>query len=110
MAEPYTDNNGTTFYNQNHCRSFALQLSTGLNKLVDEVCSEVILINKTGEDINIFDNNYFEVENRLLLQDGESFIIRGVTNAMQISAGMPSLSSTGLLYYRTQWYSNLPQR
>ena len=111
MAQPYTNNNGTTFINQNFCRSFNFTLSTALVPLVNEVCSEVVLINKTGGDVYIYDSDYSDTANRLLLSNGESFILRGVTNAMQISAlGGPSLSAGGTFYYRTQWYSNLPQR
>lgn len=111
MAKPFTDNNGTTFYNQNFCRTFNFSLSDSLVALVNEVCSEVVLINKTGGDVYIYDSNYFDATNRLLLSDGESFILRGITNAQQVSAlGAAALSAGGDFYYRTQWYSNLPQR
>lgn len=111
MAHEYTDNNGTTFVNINHCRSFNFSLSDSLVALVNEVCSEVVLINKTGQNVFIYDSGYSDDLNRLLLGDGESFILRGITNSMQVSAqGAPELSAGGQFYYRTQWYSNLPQR
>lgn len=111
MAHEYTDNNGTTFVNINHCRSFNFSLSDSLVALVNEVCSEVVLINKTGGNVYIYDSDFSDDSNRLLLSDGDSFILRGITNAMQVSAlGSASLSAGGDFYYRTQWYSNLPQR
>jgi hypothetical protein len=111
MAHEYTDNNGTTFVNPNHCRSFNFSLSNSLTRLTDEVCSEVVLINKTGQNVLVYDSNYFDSSNSLLLGNGESFVLRGVTNANQISAiGVLALSAGGDFYYRTQWYSNSPSR
>lgn len=105
MAHDYTGNNGTTFVNPNHCRSFKVTLAGALLALTDEVCSEVVLINKTGDDVLIYDSDFSDAANGLLLGDGESFVLRGVTNSMQISA-----NGTGDFYYRTQWYSNSPSR
>jgi len=111
MARPFTDNNGTTFVNPNFCRSFNFSLSDDLTRLADEVCSEVVLINKTGQDVLIYDSDYFDDANSLLLANNESFVLRGVTNANQISAISPALSAgSGVFYYRTQWYSNSPTR
>jgi hypothetical protein len=108
MAEPFTNNNGTTFYNQNFCRSFNLAISASLQALVNEVCSEVIIVNKTGKTVIIYDSGYNAARNGFLLEDKESFVLRGITNAMQVSA--IGSGNGGNLYYRTQWYSNLPQR
>lgn len=109
MAIPFTDNNGSTFYNINDCRSFNQSItSTRLTQLTSYPCSEVIIINKTGQSVYIYDNNYFDDSNRLLLDADDSIAIRGVTSASQISAKTASLSGT--LYYRTQYFSLLPQR
>jgi hypothetical protein len=108
MAIPFTDNNGSTFYNINDCRSFNVSLSTTLTPLTSYPCSEVIIINKTGQSVFIYDSNYFSTANRLLLESGDSIALRGITNASQVSA--QTLSLSGVLYYRTQYFSMLPQR
>ncbi len=103
-----TSNNGSTFYNQNDCRSFNQVLSTNLTPLTSYPCSEVILINKTGQSVYVYDNNYFSDNNRLLLSDGDSIALRGITNTSVVSA--KTASGSGTLYYRTQFFSLLPQR
>ena len=109
MAIPFTDNNGSTFYNINDCRSFNQNLtSTALSQLSSYPCSEVIIINKTGQSVYIYDSNYFDDSNRLLLESGDSIALRGITNSSQVSAKTVSLGGT--LYYRTQYFSMLPQR
>lgn len=108
MAHEYTDNNGTTFRNINHCRSFNLAISASLQAFTNEICSEVIIVNKTGKDVIIYDGGYIAASNGFLLEDNDTFTIRGITNAMQVSA--ISAGNGGNLYYRTQWYSLLPQR
>lgn len=112
MAEPFTDNNGTTFHNQNYCRSYSLSATTALQRLENSVCSEVIIINKTGQNVLIYDGNFFDAANRLMLASNDSIVLRGITNSMQVSAQLATGSATGLnlLYYRTQYYSNLPAR
>lgn len=101
MAD-YTDNNGTSYINRNVCRSFNTTLSTGLAALVNQVCSEVLVMNRTGQNINLFDNSYSDAGNALLLRDGESFILRGITNTNQLSA--QTATGSGTLYYRTQYF------
>jgi hypothetical protein len=108
MATPYTSNNGSTFYNQNDCRSFNQTITTNLTQLTAYPCSEVIIINKTGQSVLIYDNNFFEDTNNLLLEAGDSIALRGITSTSQVSAKTSSLSGT--LYYRTQYFSMLPQR
>jgi hypothetical protein len=108
MPEPFTDNNGTTFVNQNVCRSFNMNITTSLRALSGEICSEVLIINKTGANVTLYDQGYISVQNGLLLADGDSIIMRGVTHTTQISAVADS--GTGLLYYRSQYFSNTPSR
>lgn len=108
MAIPFTDNNGSTFYNINECRSFNQTISATLVALSAQPCSEVILINKTGQSVYIYDSNNFGDETRLLLNNLETFTLRGVTNSAQVSA--QTASGSGTLYYRTQYFSMLPQR
>jgi len=101
-------NNGSTFYNINDCRSFNQTVSTALVSLSSYTCSEVIVINKTGGSIYVYDSNYFDDSNRLLLESNESIVIRGITNSAQVSA--KTASGSGLVYFRTQFFSLLPQR
>lgn len=106
MAVPIS-NNGSMFYNQNECKSFKQTIGTSLVQLSAYPCSEVIIVNKTGGAVNIFDNNNFSLDNSFLLGASESFTFRGITNTSTVSA---SGTTTGDLYYRTQYFSVLPQR
>jgi hypothetical protein len=101
-------NNGSTFYNINDCRSFNQTVNTALVALTPYPCSEVIIINKTGASVYIYDSGYSADSNRLLLEANESTTIRGITNSGQVSA--KTTSGSGPLYFRTQYYSLNPQR
>ena len=101
-------NNGSTFYNINDCRSFNQTVNTTLSALHLCTCSEVIIINHTGQQVYIYDSNNFNDTNRLLLDNNQQIVIRGITNSSQVSA--KTASGSGTLYYRTQFYSFLPQR
>lgn len=103
-----TRNNGSTFVNLNRCRSFNLTLTDTLTPLEDQVCGEVLLINKSGGDVLLFDNDYTDSGNSLLLNDLDSIVLRGITNTNQVSAQM--VSGSGTFYYRTQYFSNNPSR
>lgn len=95
------------FYNNNICKSFRQSISTSLVALSAQTCSEVVIYNKTGFDVTIYDNNNFSVLNSLLVSNNENVVIRGITNTNQVSA---SASSAGTLYYRSQSYSFTPSR
>ena len=101
-------NNGSTFYNINVCRSFKQSISTSLVSLCSQPCSEVIIVNRTGSEVLVYDNDYSDSSNVFLLSDGESFTFRGITNTSTVSA--KTNSGTGFIYYRTQYFSNLNQR
>ena len=92
------------YVNLNKCRSYKIAID-GLTKLVDQSCSEVVVINRTGADITIKDSGYSDDANAFVLGDKESFTFRGVTNSDQLSA-----TGTGDVYIRTQFYSNSPSR
>ena len=108
MALPFTDNNGSTFYNINECKSFNQTIDTSLSSLSAHPCSEVIIINKTEQSVYLYDSDNFDDSNRLLIEDGEIITLRGITNSSQVSAKTDS--GSGTLYYRTQFFSMLPQR
>lgn len=103
MAIP-TTNDGTTYYNSNICRSFNQPLSTQLVSLSSMVCSEVIISNKTGQNVLLFDNNYAAAANGILISNNEVYTVRGITNASQVSA--QTATGSGMIYYRTQFYSS----
>ena len=48
------------------------------------------------------------VAHRFLLSNNESITIRGITNSNQVSA--KTLAGGGTIYFRTQYFSFLPQR
>jgi hypothetical protein len=88
MGEPFTDNNGTTYYNINQCKSFTITIAaSGFSRFRDMPCSEVVILNSSGASISAVDSNSF-----------------GSTNALVIPYG------TGTFSYRTQFFSNNPQR
>ena len=78
-----------------------------MSALSAQVCSEVIVYNKTGSDVLIYDSNNFDSSNAFLLSNNDSFVVRGITNTNQVSA---TALSAGAIYYRTQYYSNNPSR
>ena len=100
-------NNGSIFYNINDCRSFKQTIGTALVALTSYPCSEVVIVNKTGGILTIYDNGYTALNNGFILADNESFTFRGITNANSVSA---IAASSGSIYYRTQFFSLLPQR
>jgi hypothetical protein len=97
------------YVNLNKCKSFnqALPGSSALTPLQSQVCSEVIMVNRSGDDIIIFDNGNDAAGNGFLLGDNESVTMRGLTNSDQLSA---TSASGGLIYYRAQYFSNNPSR
>ena len=96
------------YINVNTCRSYTLAATTTLKALTGMTCSEVLVINKSGQDAYLYDGGYILDATRLLIEDNESVTLRGLTNANQVSAKLGS--GTGTLYYRTQRYSNNPSR
>lgn len=102
-----TSNNGSTFYNINECRSFKQTIGTSLTQLSAHPCSEVIIVNKTGNSLTVYDNGYDSTDFGFLLANNESFTFRGITNSSVVSA---VAASSGAIYFRTQFFSLLPQR
>lgn len=100
-------NSGSFYFNTNESRSFSQTLSTVLVALSSFPCSEVLIVNRTNDDLFVFDNNNFSNNNRFLLKNDESMVIRGVTNSNMISA-RTSLSG-GNIFYRTSRFSNYNQ-
>lgn len=107
MPAPIT-NDGTTYYNVNQCKSFALALTTNLVAFPDQVCSEVIVYNTTGQGILVFDQNNSSNANAFALSANEQFTFRGITNSNQVSAKTTAGAGTASL--RTQFFSIAVQR
>lgn len=95
------------YVNLNFCKSFNQVITTNLAALSSQVCSEVIIYNKTGSDVLLYDNNNFDSSNAFLISNNDSFVMRGITNTNQVSA---TALSTGTIYYRTQYFSNNPTK
>jgi hypothetical protein len=92
------------FQNINTCRSFQLSCNTNLVSLTSQPCSEVIIYNRTGNILEVYDQGYTASDNAFLLSAGDSFVVRGVTDSNQISA--KCTSGDGIFCYRTQFFSN----
>ena len=95
------------FVNKNKSYSFNTTIGTGLTQLSGYIASEVLISNKTGQDLYIYDNNYFSDDNRFILANSESMVLRGITNTSEVSA--KSSSSSGKVYFRSAYFSNLNQ-
>jgi hypothetical protein len=108
MPTPFTSNNGSTFYNINECRTFNQTISSNLVALSAYPCSEIIFVNRTGQTVYVYDNGYAASDSAFVLANNESFVFRGLTNSGAVSA--QTLSGGGLINYRTQYFSSLPQR
>lgn len=97
-----------SFTNLNKSKSFNQNVDSTLISLSSQECSEVIIVNRSGVDIKVFDLNNFDSSNAFLLEADDSFVFRGLTNSDQISA--QTLSGSGTIYYRTQFFSITPSR
>jgi hypothetical protein len=95
------------YVNLNKCKSFKQTLAGGTTALSGQVCSEVIVVNRTTADILIYDGGNSDLENGFLLANLESATFRGITNSSQVSAYS---AGGGDIYYRTQYFSNSPSR
>ncbi len=92
------------FYQTDNPKSFKISLDQNLIALEDHEGSEVMIINRTGSDIMVFDNDNFNAENHLLILSGESLTLRGVSNSNSVSA--QCVDGSGDLYYRVNYFSN----
>tara|TARA_R100001443_G_C3268059_1_gene157301 strand:+ start:107 stop:469 length:363 start_codon:yes stop_codon:yes gene_type:complete len=112
-----TSNSGSEYFNLNICRTFQQPIDTNTVALSGETiangfpCSEVILMNRTGGVIYIWDNGYHNAAHENFfwqLDDNEQFTFRGLTNVNQVSAAKGS--GSGEIFYRTQYFSSNPSR
>ena len=124
MPEAPTSNIGSSYYNNNECRSFNIKVSTAMTRLsgvdsaapfLGQLCSEVYIVNKTGQTLSLFDRaeawgdaEAINPSRAFILSDGESVTLMGLTNVNQVSA--KTGASNGFIYYRTQYFSSNPIR
>ena len=90
------------FTNRNFCKSFNLSLTTNLAGLVDQECSEVVVMSTVS-------TTYYDYKNPtvgFIVPANVEFTFRGFTNSNQLSA--KGTTTSGTLYYRTQYYSFNP--
>jgi hypothetical protein len=100
-------NSGTFYFNTNRSRSFVQSATTSLSALSAFPCSEVLIVNRTEQDLFLYDNNEFSDNHRFLIADGESIVIRGITNTESVSA--KTATGSGDIYYRASNFSNYNQ-
>ncbi len=100
-------NNGSTFNNLNVSKNFVTTINTGLSGFQSFPCSEVLVINRTGVDVYLYDSGDTSDSNRLLILDDESIVIRGISNSNSLSA--KTASGSGDVYYRASRFSNFNQ-
>ena len=108
ISMPITDNNGSSFYNLNSCRSFNQTILSSLTPLSSFGGSEITIVNRTGTGIWILDNNNFSINNSFLLLDTESMTFRGITNSNMMSA-MTLSGNGGRIDCRVSRFSNYNQ-
>jgi hypothetical protein len=100
-------NNCMPFVNKNKSYSFNLNVTTSLVQLSAFTASEVLICNKSGQVINIFDNERNGADQAFQLDDNESIVLRGITNTNEVSA--QTTSGNGTVYFRSAYFSNLNQ-
>ena len=93
-----------TFINLNVCRTFNQIATTVLTPLSAQICSEVVIYNQSGNQVLIYDNYYANPSNAMLLNNGDSFIVRGITDTACVSA--QTVAGSGPIYYRAQYWSS----
>ena len=93
------------YKNKDNPKSFKQEINGTLTKLNHWECSEVVIINRSGDSILIFDNNNVDPDDHLLILDGESMTFRGLTNSESVSA-LTENGATGDIYVRANFYSN----
>ena len=97
-----------SFTNLNVCYSFNQVATTGITQLSSFDCSEVLITNKSGQNVIIYDYNTTDASRTFVLATSEGVILRGITNTAQLSVATGT--GSGLIYCRTAYYSNLNQR
>jgi len=93
------------YINTNLCLSINQWVGTtlALGMLSSARCSEVLIINRAGANLFVYDKGNILPGEAFILEDNESFTFRGITNANQVSAVLAT--GTGLITCRTAYTS-----
>ena len=116
-----TSNAGSKYYNTNQCYSYNGGAGAALAPLSSQICSEVWIWNTTGQILYIHDGSQynddltgrFATNQRLEIPAAaaatplQPYVIRGLTNASQVSAA--TAASNGKFFWRTQFFSYNPK-
>ena len=108
------------FTNVNICNSFATWLKgTTVHRLSSAECSEVVFVNNTAKPVKVWggmadDYTYgpgavANVQQYVEVEAGDTFTFKGLTDSNQLSAASTDTGNETVTY-RTQFYSNFPQR
>ena len=84
-----------------------MTIGTSLTQLSGFTASEVLINNKSGQVVNIFDNERNGADQAFQLDDNDSMVLRGITNTNEVSA--QTTSGSGTVYFRSAYFSNLNQ-
>ena len=84
-----------------------MTIGTSLTQLSGFTASEVLINNKSGQIVNIFDNERNGADQAFQLDDNDSMVLRGITNTNEVSA--QATSGSGTVYFRSAYFSNLNQ-
>ena len=95
------------FVNKNQSYSFNTNITTALVGLSSYKASEVLISNKSGQVINIFDGGRDSADQGFQLDDNDSMVLRGITNTDEVSA--QTTSGNGTVYFRSAYFSNFGQ-
>ena len=95
------------FVNKNKSYSFNMDIDTSLTQLSSFIASEVLISNKSGQNLYIYDGNASSDSRRFLIGNSESMVLRGITNTNEVSA--KTGASSGTVYFRSAYFSNLNQ-
>ena len=122
---PPVSNASSKYFNINQCRSFKITLAaskaltrfTSTGQVADATavagypCGEVIVINKSGKYIEVYDNNHTtDGVDCILMNDNDTFTFRGLTNTGDISAKNTENNDAVAIYVRAQFFSDNPAR
>lgn len=97
----------STFNNLNECKSWNQTIGTGLTKLSGTRCGEVIIWNRSGANLTVYDKGRSASAEGFLLEDNDQFTFRGLTSSDQVSA---TAATAGVIYVRSQYFSSNPVR
>ena len=106
-------NTADPLVNTNQCNSFNMTFSgksMTLSALSGFIGSEVLINNKSGSSILIYDKDNATSDRAFLLENSESTVIRGITNTNQVSVQGFDVGLNGKVYFRSAFFSNMNQR